>query len=93
MSKLRPDIAQLKFCALPDDAELYVTAYGGKYPGDRIEMVTKGRLGYNMDRGSDAFCYVWGWPGPDANLYYFSDYGKTWAFRMEDFEGDANADE
>ena len=34
---------------------------------------------------ADAFYYIWGWPGPDANLYYFKDYGITWAFNEEDF--------
>ena len=36
-------------------------------------------------KNEDAFYYIWGWPGPDANLYYFKDYGITWAFNEEDF--------
>lgn len=28
--------------------------------------------------------YVWGFPGPDYNVYYFSDYGKTWAFSKDE---------
>lgn len=34
----------------------------------------------------DYFAYIWGWPGPDYNTYYFRDYGQTWAFSIEDFE-------
>lgn len=30
------------------------------------------------------FIYMWGWPGPDYNTYYFCDYGKTWAFTREE---------
>ena len=35
---------------------------------------------------SEGFCYVWGWPGPDYNLYRFEEYGKTWAFTKEELE-------
>lgn len=28
--------------------------------------------------------YVWGWPGPDFNRYFLSDYGKTWALTEEE---------
>ena len=34
----------------------------------------------------DYFTYIWGWPGPDCNNYFFRDYGETWAFSMEDFK-------
>ena len=27
---------------------------------------------------------MWGWPGPDYNIYYFKDYGYTWAFDREE---------
>lgn len=31
--------------------------------------------------------YVWGFPGPDATFYKFSDYGKTWALTKEEIGG------
>lgn len=30
------------------------------------------------------FYYVWGWPGPDCNMYNNENYGKTWAFIKEE---------
>lgn len=35
----------------------------------------------------DGFFHVWGWPGPDYDEYYFSDYGVTWAFSPEEIKG------
>jgi len=28
----------------------------------------------------DGFCYIWGAPGPDYNVYCWDDYGITWGF-------------
>lgn len=30
------------------------------------------------------FYYIWGWPGPDCNMYDNENYGKTWAFTKEE---------
>ena len=30
------------------------------------------------------FYYIWGWPGPDCNMYDADNYGKTWAFTKEE---------
>ena len=30
------------------------------------------------------FYYIWGWPGPDCNMYDANNYGKTWAFTKEE---------
>lgn len=30
------------------------------------------------------FYYIWGWPGPDYNMYDADNYGKTWAFTKEE---------
>ena len=30
------------------------------------------------------FIYIWGWPGPDFNLYTAKNYGKAWAFSKEE---------
>lgn len=32
----------------------------------------------------DSFAYVWGWPGPDINVYTAETYGKGWAFTEEE---------
>lgn len=36
--------------------------------------------------------YVWGWPGPDFNRYFLSDYGKTWALTKEEITGRSGED-
>lgn len=28
----------------------------------------------------EGFAFIWGWPGPDMNIYNCEDYGKTWCF-------------
>lgn len=33
------------------------------------------------------FIYVWGWPGPDFNLYTLENYGKAWAFSKKELVG------
>lgn len=33
---------------------------------------------------SEGFVYVWGWPGPDSNLYTRETYGKGWAYTKEE---------
>ena len=59
--------------------------YGGKYYGkDDIIFIKSEKL--TLGRNNDCLIYVWGWPGPDFNEYYFSDYKKTWAFRESDIE-------
>ena len=30
------------------------------------------------------FYYIWGWPGPDYNMYDANNYNKTWAFTKEE---------
>ena len=30
------------------------------------------------------FYYIWGWPGPDCNMYDADNYGKTWTFTKEE---------
>lgn len=60
----------------------YGTMYGNKW--DEIIEINKKEI--KFCKNEDAFYYVWGWPGPDVNIYYFKDYGITWAFNMEDFK-------
>ena len=30
------------------------------------------------------FYYIWGWPGPDCNMYDANNYGKIWTFTKEE---------
>lgn len=32
-----------------------------------------------------AYYNIWGWPGPDVSIYYWRDFGKTWAYELEQF--------
>ena len=89
MNKYRPDVAQLRFCALPGHATLYLTIWGRKFSIDEIIEVERNSLAYDVESGDDCFFYVWGMPGPSYNIYRFKDYGKTWAFCREDFIEDA----
>lgn len=49
---------------------------GETYRPDKIIKIKTS----DLTIGKNSLVYVWGFPGPDANIYYFSDYGITWAF-------------
>ena len=66
----------LLFCAYPP-----TVPPSPRKPRKGFPVSTLGKFCKN----ADAFYYIWGWPGPDANIYYFKDYGITWAFNKEDF--------
>lgn len=34
----------------------------------------------------EAACYVWGWPGPDYNIYSRGNYKTDWAFTKQEIE-------
>lgn len=77
--------ARYKFYS--NDTKFYGTMYGGiygVYEQDKIIEIDKKDI--KFCKNADAFYYIWGWPGPDVNLYYFKDYGKTWAFNIKDFK-------
>ena len=66
--------------------KFYGTMYGGPYgesEWDKILEINKKDIEFCQNE--DAFYYIWGWPGPDVNFYYFKDYGLTWAFNKNDF--------
>ena len=82
-----PEIREAKVIV---DLEIFGGIYGYMY-GQRtfniplekdITFIPKDCL--QIGKHKDCFIYVWGWPGPDANIYYFKDYGKTWSFCKED---------
>ena len=77
-----PKDVKALFESLPDDSTIYGTMYGQR--NDKIVEFKKTYVEY--ESGDDSFIYIWGWPGPDYNVYRFADYGKTWAFSMNDFK-------
>lgn len=42
------------------------------------------RLELNEEK--EVIYFVWGWPGPDYNIYRFADYSKTWSFDEGELE-------
>lgn len=64
--------------------KFYGRMYGTTSSDDRVIEIDKSKIKFVPNE--DAFYFVWGQPGPDINEYKFSDYGKSWAFSMEDFE-------
>lgn len=62
--------------------------YGEPYIGkqkDKIIEIEKEDCSLSKDGNS--LIYIWGYPGPDYNIYYFKDYGRTWAFSREEING------
>ena len=50
-----------------------------------IEIKTKDiQWAVDSETASKEFCWVWGWPGPDYNIYLRKDYGWTWAYTKEE---------
>ena len=62
--------------------EVYITMYGLHKSKDEILKIKTSDIDhYVFDwYGEPAFIYIWGFPGPDYNVYKMSDYGETWAF-------------
>ena len=68
-------------------SKFYGTMYGGPYGKHELDKIIEiNKKDVKFCQNADAFYYIWGWPGPDANLYYFKDYGRTWTFNMNDFK-------
>lgn len=61
---------------------IWGTMYGTSNPTECITEISKQSL--ELTRDADAFIYIWGYPGPDYNLYKFTDYGVTWAFTRQE---------
>ena len=67
-------------------SKFYGTMYGGPYGKSKFDRILEiNKKDIKFCKNADAFYYIWGWPGPDANIYYIKDYGITWAFNEEDF--------
>ena len=46
------------------------------------------KIGLMLTRSKDAFAYIIQYPGPICDVYKFEDYGKTWAFTVEELKDD-----
>ena len=49
---------------------------------EQIIDIDTQKLDWSKDH--EQFIYVWGWPGPDYNIYSWRTYGKGWAFTKEE---------
>lgn len=59
--------------------------YGNYVSPDELLFIKKEELKPWRENGQTVgLCFVWGWPGPDYNVYLFKDYGITWGFTEED---------
>lgn len=70
-------------------SEYITTVYkdGAKTELDKIVRIGKNEIKeFNPEK--EYILFIWGWPGPDYNVYKFSDYGKTWAFDREELIGE-----
>ena len=78
---------EIRFKFYSKSTKFYGTMYGGLYGLSKLdEIIEIDKKDIKFCKNEDAFYYVWGWPGPDVNIYKFKDYGKTWAFKKEDFQ-------
>lgn len=60
---------------------------GSKTELDRVIKIGKNEIEeFNAEKGYILF--IWGWPGPDYNVYRFDDYGRTWAFDRGELAGE-----
>jgi len=69
-----------------EDEYIYAYMYlcGKRRRGDKIIKIHKSEL--SLTANKDAFIYVWGYPGPDYNVYKFSKYGIDWTFTREELK-------
>lgn len=68
---------------------IWVTLYGGS-PNKKTNQLIQIKISdckYCDDwyGKGPTYCYIWSWPGPDYNLYHWRDFGKTWAYELEQF--------
>ena len=64
---------------------VHIGGINGRYSElDRVIEISKSKL--ELTKNNDGFIFIWGMPGPDYNIYWFKDYGITWAFELKDFK-------
>ena len=54
------------------------TKASGESLDDQIIEIKTSQLRWSRD--GKEFIYVWGYPGPDYNIYTLQTYGRGWAF-------------
>lgn len=66
-----------------------VVSYGwlNKVVEEQNELVKMSTSEIVWSKDHTMFYRFWGWPGPDANEYYVSDYKKTWCLSPEEIPG------
>ena len=67
-------------------SHFYGTMYGFDKSNDKVIKITTWHYEKDWYGKGPALIYLWGWPGPDGNVYLFSDYGRTWAFTKKEME-------
>ena len=67
-------------------SEFYSLMYSNfvKFYSVEEQIVPIKTLSVRWNPTKTLFYYVWGWPGPDCNMYDADNYGKTWAFTKEE---------
>lgn len=65
---------------------IYGYMYGKRIPSIPIDkdIIFIEQKQLDIGKSADCFVYIWGYPGPDGNIYKFEDYGKTWSFDKND---------
>ena len=72
----------LSYDTLPD--VIWGEMYGRKRTDPNAIIIDIKKSELHKTKNDDSVIFIWGWPGPDANIYEFSDYGETWAFTKEE---------
>ena len=72
----------LSYNILPD--VIWGEMYGRKRTDPNAIIIDIKKSELHKTKNDDSVIFIWGWPGPDANIYEFSDYGETWAFTKEE---------
>ena len=65
---------------------IYGTMYGMPKGQDKVIFIEPRNFKLCIHIDKPCLYYVWGYPGPDGNHYYFKEYGKTWSIMKEDLE-------
>lgn len=74
------------------DGEIYAHMYAEQYmkePGrdpEKTKIISIKKRDLTLSKDKDAFFHAYGWPGPDYEIFFFNDYGVTWAFKEEDIK-------
>ena len=63
---------EIRYKFYSPSSKFYGTMYGGPYGKSKFDTIEEINKKYiKFCKNEDAFYFVWGWPGPDINFYYF----------------------